>query len=255
MQNRFFMFLGAAVLLTIATNSPSFAEENTIQTYVHPNGRVVFTNLAVDNTPAPPVAATPVLRSERLSNVLADQIPAELRTLVDTISNNHGVDPGLVRAVMKTESNFNRYARSPKGAMGLMQLIPATGRRYGVSDFFDPQQNVEGGVRYLRFLLEKFNGNIDLALAGYNAGENLVQRLGRIPNIPETTNYVKKIRAIYQKESAPVSAPVMLAAALPSGTQPEMAAANAAVKDEAPRIFRVVDERGVVHFSNIEPPN
>ena len=72
-------------------------------------------------------------------------------------------------------------------------------------DFFDPQQNIDGGVRYLKFLLEKFNGDLDLSLAAYNAGENLVERLGRIPAIPETTNYVRKVRAIYRKKSAPVT--------------------------------------------------
>jgi soluble lytic murein transglycosylase-like protein len=251
MQNRLSVILCGAVLLLLAATSPSFSEENKIQAYVNSSGRLVFTNLVDENAPKP---ATPVLRSS--SDVLAHQMPAELRHLVDTISTNHGVDPALVRAVMKTESNFNRWARSAKGAMGLMQLIPATGRRYGVSDFYDPQQNIEGGVRYLRFLLDKFNGNIDLALAGYNAGENLVERLGRIPRIPETTNYVRKIRAIYSKTSAPVvPAPATLAAAIPSGTQAVRATAMAAAKDEAPRIYRVVDERGVVHFSNIEPPN
>src|SRR5206468_1835311 len=144
-----------------------------------------------------------------------------------------------------TESNFNRWAVSPKGARGLMQLIPETGRRYGVRDFFDPQQNVEGGVQYLKFLLEKFNGNIDLSLAAYNAGENLVERLGRVPPIPETTNYVRKIRAIYKK-SAPL---------LATSTTTLVAAEQVPPKTQSSTIFKLVDERGVVHFSNIEPPN
>src|SRR4030095_3375070 len=105
--------------------------------------------------------------------------------------------------------NYNRWAVSNKGALGLMQLIPSTGRRYGVRDFFDPQQNIDGGVRYLKFLLEKFNGDLDLSLAAYNAGENLVERLGRIPAIPETTDYVRKVRAIYKKKAAPVTAPAL----------------------------------------------
>src|SRR5205085_7877829 len=94
------------------------------------------------------------------------------------------------------------WAVSNKGALGLMQLIPETGRRYGVRDFFDPQQNVDGGVRYLKFLLDKFKGNLDLSLAAYNAGENLVERLGSIPPIPETTNYVRRVRASYTKRTA-----------------------------------------------------
>jgi hypothetical protein len=85
------------------------------------------------------------------------------------------VDPRLVAAVMKVESNYNRWARSPKGALGLMQLIPATGKGLA-SSFFDPAQNIEGGVRYLKFLSEKFAHNLDLQLAAYNAGENVVER-------------------------------------------------------------------------------
>jgi soluble lytic murein transglycosylase-like protein len=159
---------------------------------------------------------------------------------VDSISRNYGVDPALVRALIKTESNFNRWAVSNKGALGLMQLIPETGRRYGVRDFFDPQQNVDGGVHYLKFLLDKFNGNLDLSLAAYNAGENLVERLGRVPPIPETTNYVRKIRAIYKQNPA-------AAVAATAKSEPP--------KPETPKMFRQVDERGVVHFSNIEPPH
>src|SRR5262245_59030093 len=127
-----------------------------------------------------------------------------------------------------------------------MQLIPSTGRRYGVRDFFDPQQNIDGGVRYLKFLLHKFRGNLDLSLAAYNAGENLVERLGRIPSIPETTNYVRKVRAIYKGKSAtaPVSVESVASAMIAAASSPE-----------PPKIFKIVDERGVVHFSNIEPPN
>src|SRR5215470_6890031 len=122
---------------------------------------------------------------------------------------------------MKTESNFNRFAVSNKGALGLMQLIPSTGRRYGVRDFFDPQQNIDGGVRHLKFLLEKFNGNLDLSLAAYNAGENLVERLGRVPSIPETANYVRKIRAMYKTKSTPTAAATATAATAAAASAPE----------------------------------
>ena len=235
MRIRFSLFLGGVVFLVAAKAVPSMAEDK-IQSYVNSNtGKLVFTNLVENSSfTAPLIAGRP--------DVLTEPIPASLKSLVDTISLNNGVDPELVRAVIQTESNFNRWAVSHKGALGLMQLIPETGRRYGVLDFFDPQQNVDGGVRHLRFLLEKFNGNLDLSLAAYNAGENLVERLGRIPQIPETTNYVRKIRAIYTKKSAPVA---------PSAAPVEQGPA----KPEAPKMFRVIDERGVVHFSNIEPPS
>jgi hypothetical protein len=246
MRIRFAAVLSGLNLFLVITAVPSLAGEK-IQAVVSPNGRVVFTNL-VDNAPSPP---PPVITEA--SDVLAGEMPEALRSLVNVISQNHGVDPALVRAVMKTESNFNRWAVSNKGARGLMQLIPETGARYGVRDFFDPQQNVEGGVQYLKFLLEKFNGNLDLSLAAYNAGENLVERLGRIPPIPETTNYVRKVRANYARKSLPVPPVVAPAPARPQAQAQQQPVKEA--KQETPAIFRKVDEHGVVHFSNIGPPN
>ena len=99
---------------------------------------------------------------------------------------------------MRQESGFNSRARSYKGASGLMQLMPATARRFGVTNIFDPAQNIDGGVRYLRFLLDMFEGDVELALAGYNAGEGAVVRSGyRVPNYRETQNYVRVISARY----------------------------------------------------------
>jgi len=233
-----FLMLAGTIVVQSLNAVPASAEEK-IQAFVNSYGKVVYTNL-VDNAPAP----TPAPTIAPSGDLLSEEIPPSIRTLIDSISATHGVDPDLVRAVMKTESNFNRWAVSNKGALGLMQLMPGTGRRYGVQDFFDPHQNIDGGVRYLKFLLNKFNGNLDLSLAGYNAGENLVQRLGRIPSIPETINYVRKIRTIYKKKSAPLGASSEMASAMTVAATPE-----------PQRIFKLVDERGVVHFSNIEPPN
>lgn len=117
----------------------------------------------------------------------------------------NGVDPGLIIAVMRQESGFNSRARSYRGATGLMQLMPATARRFGVSNIYDPKQNVEGGARYLRFLLDKFNDDVPLALAGYNAGENAVVDAGyQIPRFRETRNYVRSIAARYGSSGAVV---------------------------------------------------
>lgn len=115
-------------------------------------------------------------------------------------SNRYGVDPMLVYAVMHQESSFKIGATSHKGASGLMQLMPATARRLGVTNIYDPQQNIDGGVKYLRMLLNMFNGDVVLALAGYNAGEGAVMRYGNnVPPFRETQEYVRRITARYNQ--------------------------------------------------------
>jgi Transglycosylase SLT domain len=100
----------------------------------------------------------------------------------------------LIHSVIKVESNYNPFAISPKGALGLMQLIPATARRFGVADVFDPVDNIQGGARYLKYLLDLYHGDYPLALAAYNAGEEAVARYGGVPPFPETQNYVVQVR-------------------------------------------------------------
>ena len=120
--------------------------------------------------------------------------------IIQTASSSHGVDTALVHAVITAESGYNPNAVSRKGATGLMQLMPDTAKRYGVRNSFDPVENIHGGVRYLRDLLVLFNGNVELAVAGYNAGENAVIRHGnRVPPYAETTDYVPKVIGIYNR--------------------------------------------------------
>ena len=117
--------------------------------------------------------------------------------LVREAADRHSVDPALVRAVIETESNWNPKAYSHKGAGGLMQLIPTTAQRYGAYDVFNPQQNIDAGVKHLKRLLERYNGNLDLALAAYNAGEGAVDRAHGVPAYRETRNYVQKVQNAY----------------------------------------------------------
>jgi len=123
----------------------------------------------------------------------------KLVPVIDNAARMHGVDPRLVHAVIRAESGYNERAQSNKGALGLMQLIPATAERMGVKDAFDPVDNIFGGTRYLSYLIKMFNGDVELALAGYNAGENAVVRHGnRIPPFAETQAYVPKVLAFYR---------------------------------------------------------
>ena len=118
--------------------------------------------------------------------------------LVMESAARNGIDPKLIMAVMRQESRFNPHSRSYKGACGLMQLMPDTARRFGVANIFDPAQNIEGGAKYLRFLLDKFDGDVKLTLAGYNAGEMAVVGAGyKVPRYKETQNYVRTISARY----------------------------------------------------------
>lgn len=123
--------------------------------------------------------------------------------LIRRIANQQGLDPDLLHAVILAESAYNRKALSPKGAMGLMQLMPATAKRLGVADPWNPEQNIQGGARYLRFLLDRYDNDLQLAVAAYNAGEGAVDKYGRqIPPYKETQLYVKKVQEFLKKGMA-----------------------------------------------------
>lgn len=135
--------------------------------------------------PAPEMAATPV------------RTTAQIDAAIEQAAARHHVDPNLVRAVVKVESNFNPHAVSRKGAMGLMQLMPGTARELAVTDPFDPEQNVDAGVRHLRGLLDSFDGDVSRSLAAYNAGAKAVEKHGGVPPYAETRDYVRRITKLY----------------------------------------------------------
>lgn len=143
--------------------------------------------------------------------------------IIQQAAQTHGVSAGLIKAVMHTESGFNVNARSPVGAQGLMQLMPATAQRFNVSNAYDPQQNIMAGAKYLAWLLKRFNGNTSLALAGYNAGEGNVQKYGGIPPFRETQDYVRRVNSRYQNLyaasiSTQSSATIQATNSVPQGT-------------------------------------
>jgi soluble lytic murein transglycosylase-like protein len=142
-----------------------------------------------------------------VSKAQSAQDEAQLKELVNRIAVREGVETPLVQSVIRAESNYNPDAVSAKGAMGIMQLIPATAKRFGVSDAFDPEDNIQGGVRYLRFLLDYYQGDYARAIAAYNAGEAAVDKYHGIPPFAETQNYVVQVaRNLEAARQMPASA-------------------------------------------------
>ncbi len=179
------------------------------QTSVASSGQAVDTVKAAAKPAGPPVPAKMLAFFEQSKNYKA------VSPLLHEASKTHGIDYSLLKALIVTESGFNPNAVSPKGAVGLMQLIPPTAQRYGVTaakggtieeKLTDPKTNIKAGARYLADLMKKFPGRLELVLAAYNAGEGAVQRAGnKIPNYPETQNYVKTVMQLYTGLSPAVS--------------------------------------------------
>jgi soluble lytic murein transglycosylase-like protein len=167
-----------------------FAAFADIYKYEDAEGVIHLTNVPSDTG----VKYTLLMREKRvLFNKKISVDMSKYDHLIAKASKKYNVDSALIKAVIKAESNFNHRAVSPKGAQGLMQLMPKTASSLQVQDSFHPEKNIEGGVRYLRYLLQYFNGSLPLALAAYNAGENAVIRYGGIPPYPETQTYVQRV--------------------------------------------------------------
>lgn len=218
-----------------------------VASYVNEHGKRIYVNAParVSRKPAAPLRKGKVTFGPGLAGTAGSRLggprtqwvsgrgvqpPKEgLERMVNQMAERHRVDPALIKAVIDAESNWNPWAVSHKGALGLMQLVPGTAQRLGVMDPFDAEQNLDGGVRYLRMLLERYHGDLDLALAAYNAGENAVDRARGVPGYRETRNYVQKVTQTYFRPD--------------SGRLPELFRATRPVR-------RTVDERGRVVYTN-----
>ena len=218
------LHLIAAMVSILAWAAPVQAEK--IVALVDDHGHTVYVN-APDN-----VGDGRAVRNYRPVRSPNSLPPGEVDKLVVKAATAKQVDPKLVHSIIQVESGYDPNAVSRKGAMGLMQLIPDTAKRFGVENPFDPMQNVQGGVSYLKYLLDMFKGDVTLSLAAYNAGENSVLRSGGVPAYQETQDYVRKVNSLYGSE-------------IPAGQ-----AAFKPSEPPKPSICRYVDEQGIVHFTN-----
>jgi soluble lytic murein transglycosylase-like protein len=204
-------------------------EAQEIVTLTSKDGRIVYANTeevsaSADNLPLS------MIGTKKVQKIPSEAPAAEvIDGMIDRISEQQGVDPELVRAVARAESNYNPRAVSSRGALGVMQLRPETAKRFGVVNVWDPHQNIEGGVKFLKFLSGMFPNNLPYVLAAYNAGENAVVKHRGIPPFPETRAYVRKITGVYKKGA------LLTAENEPSGV-----------------IVSYRDEAGRVVYSNLE---
>lgn len=196
------VFVMAAAAFAVSAAAPAMAD---IFSFKDEKGVVHFTNISGLDQRYKLVRKEDGSPINPLSNYSAKVfMPSQediqkYANIIQSASKAYGVDASLVHAVISAESAYNQYAISRTGAMGLMQLMPDTARRYGVQNMMDPTENIHGGVRYLRDLLSMFKGRVDLAVAAYNAGENAVVRHGhKIPPYAETRHYVPKVLAFYK---------------------------------------------------------
>jgi soluble lytic murein transglycosylase-like protein len=179
-------------------------------------------------------------RASRLTSVGIDEV-------IEAFAAEHAIDSALIRAVIQVESNFNHRAVSRKGAQGLMQLMPSTIGRLSVGDAYDPHENIGAGVRYLRQLLDQFQGDLRLALAAYNAGENAVLRYRGVPPYPETRDYVTKVMNLYRRARGEGFGNGALKMVSQSG------ASSPPAPEPTPAIYKAEEASGAILYSNIPP--
>ena len=227
--------VGAVLAAGFLLCSPGYAQ---IASFTDTSGRRVYVNddspkrgsgSTMSSTPAHP-AAQAAPKAPPSPSASAASPDDSMEKAVQDSAARHSVDPALVRAVINTESGWNPGAISRKGAVGLMQLVPRTAERFGVGNPYDPAQNIEGGTKYLRTLLDRYDNDLNKTLAAYNAGEGAVDRSNGVPWYPETRKYVRKVTDAYFRPD--------------SGRSPTLAGSG------KNRVRKEVDQNGRVIFTN-----
>ncbi len=191
------IFVNAVLLVTVAIFSRDTCAD--VFVFTDENGVTSFSNVPVDDRYV--LLLTSTADVSDVDFTINPDMLAKSRSygpIIEKAASSNDVQAALLRAIIVVESGFNERAESPRGAQGLMQLMPTTARQYGVSDAFDPSQNIQAGAQHLRGLIERYQNDLELALAAYNAGEDAVERYGRkIPPFAETKRYVPKVLEIY----------------------------------------------------------
>lgn len=224
------LFFIVVFSLTMALGTLSHAD---IYKYVNENGITIFTNIPSDND-----------LKNNAKKVISENTPRAGRSIrnadyynniIYSKSDKYNLEPSLIKAVITAESNWKPAAVSPKGAIGLMQLMPSTASDMLVNNPYDPEENIEGGAKYLRYLLDIFNGDLTLALAAYNAGPERVKKFRDVPPIPETQQYVKRVLSMY-------------------GGKTQYGSASASYASSPETIYKVVYDNGTVLYTNTPQP-
>jgi soluble lytic murein transglycosylase-like protein len=212
--------------LTTALGTLSHAD---IYKYVNENGLTIFTNIPNDND---------------AKKIISEETPRPRRNIrnsdyyndiIYSTSDKYNIEPSLIKAVITAESNWKTTAVSTKGAIGLMQLMPSTATDMLVNNPYDPEENIEGGTKYLRYLLDIFNGDVTLALAAYNAGPERVKKFRDVPPIPETQQYVKRVLSMYEGKT-------------------QYGSASGSYASNPETIYKVVYDNGTVLYTNTPQP-
>lgn len=195
--------MGVALTLSVLWSCAPLAAVAQVYKWVDENGVVTFTNIAPPGDREYQVLRFPCYAADpKCRSVSWEKVPLNtqaFRNEIQSAASFNAVDESLIRAIIHAESAYQPDARSPKGAQGLMQLMPQTATELAVGNPFDPAQNIEGGTRYLSQLLDEFDGDLDLAAAAYNAGPAAVYKYGGVPPYDETREYVRRVKILYRR--------------------------------------------------------